>query len=275
MTQDTARETTTSATLGDAFREYMNSLKPDQQHAQETYVRRCVEHFGEQTQIASLTGSRIELFAEAQIRASDPNAPDRVNALKQYFQFIRKRGYATENFGIHIRVRRPTGGRTAGSHQVRVEESPVEMTRDGLDARSQKLEELQARRPDVLRSIATAREDKDFRENAPLQAAREELAMIDGQIKQIEAELRRSVVVERTSNDLSAMGSQVTVTRLDNGKSETFTLSGGREANAKERKISVESPVGKELLGRRAGDEVEVVVPNGTIHYRIDKIVQS
>jgi transcription elongation factor GreA len=258
----------------EAFREYMKSLKPEQQHAQETYVRRCVEHFGEQTQIASLTGSRVELFAEAQIRAADPSAQDRVNALKQYFQFIRKRGYATENFGIHIRVRRPTGGRTAGGQQVRLEESPVEMTRDGLDARNLKLVDLQSRRPDVLRSIATAREDKDFRENAPLQAAREELAMIDGQIKQIEAELKRSVVVEHTSNDLSAMGSTVTVTNLETGKPATFTLVGGREANAKERKISVESPVGKELLGKRVGAEVDVSVPSGKIQYRIDEIIQ-
>ncbi len=260
-------------TLAFAAREYIASLKPDQQHAQEAYIRRCVEHFGEQTLIMSLSGSRVELFAESQIRSSDPNAQERVTALKQYFQFIRKKGYASENFGIHIRVRR-SGGRSASSaQQVRVEEAPVEMTRDGLEARTAKLAELQGRRPDVLRAIATAREDKDFRENAPLQAAREELAMIDGQIKQLEAELKRAVVVERTAEDLSAMGSQVTVTRLDRPEQkETFTLVGGREANAREKKISVESPVGKQLLGRRVGEEVEVSVPSGSIQYRIEKI---
>ena len=275
MTQDAQRETIPSGTFMEAFREYMKSLKPDQQHAQETYIRRCVEHFGEETQIASLTGSRIEQFAETQIRAADPNAQERVTALKQYFQFIRKRGYAAENFGIHIRVRRPAGGRAANAQQVRLEEAPMEMTREGVETRKGKLSELQDRRPDVLRAIATAREDKDFRENAPLQAAREELAMIDGQVKQLEMELKRSVVVEQTSNDLSSMGSQVNVTRLDTGKVETFILVGGREANAKERKISVESPVGKELLGKRAGDEVEVTVPSGKIPYRIDAIIQS
>ena len=268
MTQDSS-----PITLADAAREYISSLKPDQQHAQETYIRRCVEHFGDHTTIASLSGSRVELFAESQIRASDPNAQERVNALKQYFQFIRKKGYATENFGIHIRVRR-SGGRSSGAQQVRVEEAPVEMTKEGLEARCAKLADLQSRRPDVLRAIATAREDKDFRENAPLQAAREELAMIDGQIKQLEAELKRAVVVERTSEDLSAMGSQVKVTRLDRpDQMETFTLVGGREANAKERKISVESPVGKKLLGRRVGEEVEVAVPSGSIQYRIEAII--
>lgn len=270
MTQEPQRETT----LGDAFREYMSSLKPEQYHAQESYVRKCIEHFGERTPISILSGSRVEMFAESQIRASDPSAQDRVNALKQYFQFLRKKGYATENFGIHIRVRRPTGGRSNSAQQVRVEEAPVEMTKDGLASRMERLAELQSRRPDVLRAIATAREDKDFRENAPLQAAREELAMIEGQIKQIETELKRSVVVERTLNDQSALGSKVTVTRLDNGKPDTFTLVGAREANAREKKISIESPVGKELLGRRVGDQVEVMVPSGTILYRIEAIIQ-
>lgn len=273
MTQGSERETLSPATLKEAFDEYMKSLKPDQQHAQEAYIRRCVEHFGDQTPISTLTGSRVELFAESQIRASDPNAQDRVNALKQYFQFIRKRGYAVENFGIHIRVRRPTGSRGRGANQVRIEEALVEMTPDGLEGRKQRLAELQSHRPDVLRAIATAREDKDFRENAPLQAAREELGMIDGEIKQLEHDIKYAVVVDSTSNDVSAMGSRVTVTR-DGRAQETFTLVGAREANWKERKISVDSPVGKGLLGKRVGDEIEVPTPNGSSSYRIDGIDQ-
>jgi transcription elongation factor GreA len=99
--------------------------------------------------------------------------------------------------------------------------------------------------------------------------------MTDGRIKQLEADLRRAVVVEHTSEDVSAMGSTVTVTRLDNSRQSSFMLVGGREANAAQQKISVESPVGKELLNRRVGEEVEVVVPSGTVQYRIDAIKQG
>jgi transcription elongation factor GreA len=157
---------------------------------------------------------------------------------------------------------------------TRLDEPPIEMTADGLEARKQELAELQDQRPEIVRAIATAREDKDFRENAPLQAAREQLGMTDGRIKQLEADIKRAVVSDATSGDLSAIGSIVSVTRLDTFIQMQFTLVGAREANAAERRISVDSPVGKELLNRRTGDEVNVIVPSGTIiQYRIDAIL--
>ncbi|HEX6031992.1 MAG TPA: GreA/GreB family elongation factor, partial [Tepidiformaceae bacterium] len=67
----------------------------------------------------------------------------------------------------------------------------------------------------------------------------------------------------------------VRVTRLDKDETVEFKLVGAREANARERKISVESPVGKELLGRRPGDEVRVSVPSGVIQYRVDAVTHS
>lgn len=263
-----------TVTLGEAAREYISSLKPAQQQAQESSIRRCLEYFGDQTTVASLSGSKVESFATSQIKSSDRNAEERVGALKGWFQFMRKRGYADQNYGVHIRVRRPAGSARSSSSASKVEEAPVEMTQEGFDGRMRQLTELQGRRPDILRAIATAREDKDFRENAPLQAAREELGMVDGEIKQLENEIKRAVIVEHTgSKDLSGLGSLVTVTRLDTGKKESFTLVGSREANAREKKISVESPVGRELLNRRVGDEVEVAVPSGTIQYRVEGVV--
>ncbi len=270
MTEESETGIATRLTLGEALHEYVQTLKPEQRAAQENYVRKYVEHAGENTVIGTLTGSRVESYAEAQIRAADPNAPDRVAALKAWFQYLKKKGYATQNFGIHIRVRR-VAGRSSGQ-QVRIVQAPIELTADGLEARKTELAELKATRPAIVHAIALAREDKDFRENAPLQAAREQLGMTDGRIKQLEADLKRAVVVERTSEDTSAMGSTVTVTRLDTCKQVTFMLVGGREANATQQKISVESPVGKELLGRRVGEEVSVVVPSGVVQYRVDAI---
>jgi transcription elongation factor GreA len=219
----------------------------------------------------SLTAARVESYAESQIKDRDPNAPERVSALKAWFQFLKKRGYIPENYGARIRVRRTSRGHGVMA-STRVEEAPVEMTAEGLEARKRELEELQSTRPDIVRAIAAAREDKDFRENAPLQAAREQLGMTDGRIKQLEADIKRAVVSDSTTGDVSVIGSVVSVTRLDTSVQAQFTLVGAREANAAERRISVESPVGKELLGRRIGDEVAVVIPSGTVQYRIDAI---
>ena len=225
------------------------------------------------TPVENLSGSKVESYAERKIKSADPNAPERVASLKLFFQFMKKKNFASANYGIHIRVRRASG--RSGGPQVRPEQAPIEMTAEGLEARKVELEELKSSRPAIVQAIALAREDKDFRENAPLQAAREQLGMTDGRIKQLEADLRRAVVVENATEDISAMGSVVTVTQLEKNVQATYKLVGAREPNAAEQKFSVDSPVGRELLHRRVGEEVKVSVPNGrVVEYRIDAIVQ-
>lgn len=278
MSHDSATEQVSSVTLGEALTEYINSLKPEVRIAHAAYVRKYVEHAGEQTYVASLTSSRIESYAEAQIKVSDPSAGLRVAALKQWFQFLKKRSYTSQNYGVHIRVRKlPGRGSSESSRTVIDEENSIEMTREGHEALTAELNALKAHVPELVSAVAHAREDKDFRENAPLEAAREALAFNEQRIKAIEAALKRAAIVQEASvtDDRSSVGSVVTVTRLDTGKQETYRLVGAREANPAEKKISVESPVGKVLLGRRAGDDVSVSVPSGVIQYRIDAISRA
>lgn len=271
MTNDCNTVTALSVSLGQAFTEYLDSLKPVDRHKHEGYVRKYVEHVGAEVPLTFLSGARVESYAEQQIRSSDPKAQERVESLKNWFQFLKKRGYVQVNYGIHIRVRRAVG-RSSGSGPVRLEDTPVEMTAEGLEGLKNELEAISAQRAALVQAVSTAREDKDFRENAPLEAAREALAFADQRQKQIETALKRAIVVQRTGGDVSTVGSTVKVTRLDKAEEREFKLVGQREANAKEQKISVDSPVGKELLGRRVGDEVEVSVPSGTIYYRIEAI---
>ncbi|OAI43181.1 hypothetical protein AYO38_10960 [bacterium SCGC AG-212-C10] len=260
--------------LGEALREFMDSLKPELKAAHGGYVRKYVEYAGEQTLTNAISSSKVESFAETQIKASDPAAPERVAALKSWFVFLKKKSYVSQNYGVNIRVRR-TGGRAGGSNQVRLEQKPVEMTAEGIAAMRAELEDLTAKVPEIVMEITRAREDKDFRENAPLDAAREALAFNEQRRKQIESTLKHAVVVDRTGEDRSAVGSVITVTRLDSGVQQTYTLVGPREANAREMKISVESPVGRELLGRVAGDEVAVSVPSGVIEYRVESVAHA
>ncbi len=278
MSHDSATEQASSITLGEALTEYINSLKPEVRITHSVYVRKYVEHAGEQTYVASLTSARIESYAEAQIKVSDPSAGDRVAALKQWFQFLKKRSYTAQNYGVHIRVRKLPGRASPGaSRTITDEDNRVEMTREGHEALSAELAGLRARTPELVAAVAHAREDKDFRENAPLEAAREALAFNEQRVKAIEATLKRAVIVQEApaADDRSAIGSVVTVTRVDTGTQETYRLVGAREANPAEKKISVESPVGKVLLGRRPGDDVSVNVPSGTIQFRIDTIARS
>jgi len=258
--------------LASALSEYLETLKPAQRVASESYIRNFLDHMGHDLLCSSLTAARVESYAEARIKDRDPNAPDRVSALKAWFQYLKKKNYIPENYGAKIRVRR-TGQRNGMMASTRLDEPPIEMTADGLEARKRELAELLEQRPQIVLAIATAREDKDFRENAPLQAAREELGMTDGRIKQLETDIKRAVVRDSVSGDISGIGSIVSVTQVGTSKQMQFTLVGAREANAAEQRISVDSPVGKAVMGRRTGDEVQVDIPSGKVlHYRIDEI---
>jgi transcription elongation factor GreA len=256
--------------------DYLKSLKPDIRRQHEPFVRRYVDFMGEDFEVRQLTGSRVESYAESQIRPTDPNAQDRVTALKAWFQFLKKKDYVGENYGVHIRVRKVAGRPGGRSQGQRKEEEPIEMTAEGIAALRGELDEIEAQIPDMERAIAHAREDGDLRENAPYHAAREALAFKTQRKQQIETALKRAVVADRAEgSDRSSVGSTVTVTRLDRDETLIYKLVGAREANAGEKKISVESPVGKQLLGRIPGDEVEITVPSGVIQYRIDAVSHS
>ncbi len=259
-------------TLGEALSLYLDSLKPELRESDTTYVRHFVQYMQADFRFDSLTGSRVESYVEKTVKVTDPRAPARVAALKRWFQFARKKNLTTENFGLHVRVKKVAGRSSQPAGRKVLEEERLEMTAEGLAEKQRQLEELRARVPDLVQAVATAREDKDFRENAPLDAAREALAYNDGQIKRLEAELKHAVVSERNLGDTSAVGSVVLVRRADTGSASTFKLVSEGEGNAREARISVKSPVGQQLLGRRVGDEVVVDTPSGALHYVIESI---
>lgn len=149
----------------------------------------------------------------------------------------------------------------------------IYLTQKGLDDLKAELEELKkVKRPEVVVRLSEAREMGDLSENAEYTAAREELAFIDGRIEELELLLKQAVVIEdKHSTQMVALGAEVTLTV--NGKKEVFTLVGEWEADPMEKKISHESPLGKALMGKKVGDEIEVDAPAGKMVYKIVSIV--
>jgi len=261
----------TSLSLGESLREFSASLKPATRSASDSYVRKFVDHLGETFAVSDLTSARVEGFVEAQIRPSDPAAQDRVVALKAYFAWMKKHGYTEQNFGNSVRVRKVAGRPTSAA--VRLQAQPIAMTAEGIQGLREEIDRLEANERTIINDISVAREDKDFRENAPLDAAREALAFNQQRRRELESTLKRAVTIDN-AGDISAVGSIVIVRRLDNDATFEYKLVGAREANAAERKISVESPVGRELLGRRVSEEVSVAAPSGVIQLRVEEIRQ-
>jgi transcription elongation factor GreA len=131
------------------------------------------------------------------------------------------------------------------------------------------------KRPEIVSRLSAAREMGDLSENAGYTAARDELAFIDGRIDELEMLLKQAVVIENGAHhkgNVVDLGSEVTVKIANRDTNVIFTLVGEWEADPAEKKISHESPLGKALLGKAIGEEVEVEAPAGKMVYTIVSI---
>jgi transcription elongation factor GreA len=150
------------------------------------------------------------------------------------------------------------------------------LTPQGLEDLKTELEDLTTnRRREVAERIKEAREYGDISENSEYDDAKNEQAMLESRIALLEERIRSAQVVDAKalSTDQVQVGMTVTFTDVGTGKENAYTLVGAAEANSAERKLSNESPVGRALLGRRAGETVSVTLPNGSQReLKVDKI---
>lgn len=146
------------------------------------------------------------------------------------------------------------------------------LTSEGLVKLEQELENLKTvRRREVADKIKVAISFGDLSENSEYDEAKNEQAMIEARILQIEAMLKNVKILDVGELDTAVVnvGSKVHVLDVEFDEDETFHIVGSTEANPDAGKISDESPVGKGLLGHRVGDIVAIPVPNGTVNYKI------
>lgn len=137
------------------------------------------------------------------------------------------------------------------------------------DLKDEYQEIVEKRRPEVVARLSSAREMGDLSENAEYTAAREELSFIDTRIEELEALIKQAELINEEPHGNAAvdLGSQVVVKIKD--KEEIFTVVGEWEADPAQKKISHESPLGKALIGKAVGDEIEVAAPAGKMVYKI------
>ena len=149
----------------------------------------------------------------------------------------------------------------------------VILTKEGLEELEKRLEYLKVqKRAEITERIKVAREFGDLSENAEYDAAKNEQAMIEGEILEIEEKLKHAVVIKGAKKGTVSLGSKVEV--YDRGYDENcvYEIVGTTEAGLDAGRISNESPIGNALLGRKAGDVVEVAVPEGTAVLEIRKV---
>jgi len=155
------------------------------------------------------------------------------------------------------------------------EKKQVPFTREGYERVSKELQELiDVKRPEIINAVAEARSHGDLRENAAYDVARQDQAMIEKRISDLEEQLRNAVIIEDEPNgakkDIVALGRSVTVDF--DGDEEVYKIVGPAEAMPTRGLISEESPMGKQLKGRRVGEKVTVETPGGTARILIKAI---
>ena len=148
----------------------------------------------------------------------------------------------------------------------------VPLTRESFDALQEELKRLiREERPKVIQDIAEARAHGDLSENAEYDAAKNRQSFIEGRIKELQDKLARAYVVDlsKLKPDKVVFGATVTLFDTESGSEVTYQIVGEHEADIKQSRLSINSPVAKALIGHRVDDEVTIKVPSGLRVYEI------
>jgi transcription elongation factor GreA len=145
---------------------------------------------------------------------------------------------------------------------------PVLLTREGLERLKNELIQVRARRVDAADRMKEAAQPGDIEDNPEYEQAKEEVSRLDEKIYELEEMIGRAQIIEARRGSVAEPGSTIEV-EDNEGERTTYYLVGAVEADPGSGRISVESPVGRALVGKRKGDEVSVTVPAGTVGLKV------
>lgn len=269
----TDESTTGTLTLSEAFQVYVQQMPEDSKQAAQPEIAKFVRWLGPDRTIDSISASEIGEYSEMQTaRSTSADAQERLSTVKLFLTFLKKSGSVETNLAQHLRVRK---SRTSSSRSIatRVAQQQVRLTKAGYDQMTKQLAQLHEQRQSLALDIQKAAADGDVRENAPLEAARENQGMVMAKIRDLEGTLKLAVVIDgqRTDDKMVHIGSKVEITELGSDKKFQYQLVEPNESSPLSGKISIASPVGAAILGQQVGSEVSVETPRGAQTYRIDR----
>jgi transcription elongation factor GreA len=264
---DSSREV---VSLSQAAALFLSALAPEVHQESQSEVYRFVRWYGADRPVGELHGHDVALYAES-LGVATADVVRRAEALRSFLAFAKKEGLTATNLAVHLRLRKTPPNVEGGAATAA---TPSQLTAEGHASLSAELESLKAQRPGIAEGLQRAMIDKDFRENAPLDAMRERQAHVEGRIRQLESILKHAEVVggQGAPGAKAHLGSTVILRDLASGSAVRYTLVSPNEVSPAEGKISIASPVGKALLNGTVGEEVEVSVPAGHLHFRIEEI---
>jgi len=152
----------------------------------------------------------------------------------------------------------------------------IPLTRNGYDTLKKELERLKrVERPENIKAIEEARAHGDLSENAEFAAAKDRQGFLEGRIGELEYKLANADIIDlsRLSKERAVFGSRVVLENINTGEDVEYQLVGPDESNIAQGRISISSPLGKAIMGKKPGDELTLKVPGGTRSYELVEIL--
>jgi transcription elongation factor GreA len=261
----------TNYSLGQIATQFLLTLPSEERRGAQQEIYKFVRWYGEKRPLVGLTIPEVANYAE-QITSSTIEVVEKLGIIKTFLAYAHKQGLTKTNLAIHLKSKKTPQKST--SILKRHSQRKVLLTSQGYASLKTELTTLKNERPHIAEELQKAASDKDFRENAPLEAAREYQGQVEARIRKLEATLKMATLVDeqQASGREITFGDTIVLRDLATGEQVSYTLVDASEANPIECKISVASPMGRALLGQTKGQNIEVKAPAGILHYRIEDI---
>ena len=260
-------------TISDARMEYVSNLPKDKRKADmDMQLKEFAEWLDSTGQrlVNDVRAGEIGEYAEEHYNRTSLPDHAMLREIKGFLSYLHRKGHSNGNLSINIRVTR--GGRAAAKATT-LRKHEVQLTKEGHDLLVRQRDSLQKEKVRIVEEIERAAADGDFRENAPLDAAREEHARISNKLAETEETLQMAVIIDESASGASVrVGSKLELTNLDINVKYKCQIVAPKEADPLKDKISTASPVGAALLNAKTGAEVTVRLPKGSIRYRVESI---
>ncbi|MFW6195202.1 MAG: GreA/GreB family elongation factor [Chloroflexota bacterium] len=271
-------ESAEALTIGEALRDYVSTLSEADRQNSSAELGKFARWVGNERKVDTLAPPEIGDYSDhVGARGTAPDAVNRLGVVKQFLSYLKKRGHINSNLAQHLRLRRGRSSSSNGAAAHTNSDSGSRLTRSGYEDLQRQLAEHREHLVNISQDIKKAAADKDVRENAPLDAAREAHGMVSAKITELEGKLRGAVIMPdngadgEARRDVVRLGAKVTLKDQETGRNTQYQLVHPDEANPLSGKISSSSPVGEAIIGRVVGEEVEVETPRGTQTYEIVK----
>jgi len=257
--------------LSEVATRFLASLSPEERGASQQEVYRFVRWYGWERPLAGLTAPEVANYAE-RLSVSDTNYMKKLELIRAFLIYAKKEGWCKTNLATQLKAKK--GKTTLRSSSRRGSPQTTSLTQQGYAELKAELDTLKGKRLQAIDEMRRAAADKDFRENAPLEAAREQCGQLEGRIEELEEALKSATVLGKGQKTTLKVGVGDSVTLCDLASSEEmhYTIVSPREVDPIQGKISSASPIGRALIGRGQEEVIEVEVPAGKLRYQVIQI---